>query len=284
VNAGLFHSKTRTFTPLIPRSSRLIVFAVLVLASCNQYNRLLKSTDYELKLQKAHEYYEKGNFIRSAQLFEELIPVMKGTDKSEEVYYYYTWSEYYIGDVILSQYHFKNYTRQFPAGKHVEECSFMSAYCYFRTSPQLHLDQTYTKNAVKEFQAFIDTYPESSRLDTCNVLVDQLNQKLERKDVEIIRQYFNLSDWKATIVASRIFIKEYPASRYTEEMMFLTIDSYYLLALNSITSKKEERLNGAIENYVKFADLYPESVYLSRAESIYNQCQKLKSNLDKHGF
>jgi outer membrane protein assembly factor BamD len=67
-------------------------------------------------------------------------------------------------------------------------------------------------------------------------------------------------------------------------MYYLMIDSYYLLALNSIPSKKEERLDGAIENYVKFLDLYPNSSYLSRAESVYNSCKRIKENLNKHGF
>jgi outer membrane protein assembly factor BamD len=91
------------------------------LSGCGErYNRILKSSDYDLKLTKAKEYYDKGHYIRSSQLYEELIPVVKGTEKAEEVYYYYTWSEYNLGDLIMSQYHFKNYTRQFPMGKHVE--------------------------------------------------------------------------------------------------------------------------------------------------------------------
>jgi len=200
------------------------------------------------------------------------------------VYYYYTWSEYNLGDLILSQYHFRNYTRQFPAGKHVEECHYMSAYCYYLNSPVYSLDQTFTKNAVKEFQSFIDLYPESPRLDTCNILIDKLRMKLEKKDYEIIKQYYNLSDWKASIVATKNFIREYPSSAYNEEMYYLMIHSYYLLAINSIASKKEERLDGAIENYVKFLDLYPESSYLSRAENVYNSSKRLKENLNKHGF
>jgi outer membrane protein assembly factor BamD len=279
-------SEIAIFTALKPALIKVIpaLALLLALASCDNYNRLLKSNDYELKLTKAKEYYDKGNFIRSSQLYEELIPVVKGTDRAEEVFYYYTWSEYYLGDLILSQYHFKNYTRQFPGGKHVEECYYMNAYCYYLTSPNYKLDQTYTKNAIKEFQSFIDLYPESRRLDTCNLLIDELRLKLERKDAEIIRQYYNLSDWKASIVAAKNYVKEYPGSAFNEEMMFLTIDSYYLLAINSIESKKEERLDGAIENYVKFVDLYPESTYLSRAESIYNQCKRLKANLHKHGL
>jgi outer membrane protein assembly factor BamD len=249
-----------------------------LVVSCNSYNKLLKSTNYELKLQKAKEYYDKKYFIRSSQLFEELVPVVKGTERAPDVYYYFTWSEYNLGDYILSQYYFKQFTRQYPTDKRVEECSYMSAYCYFINSPSYKLDQTYTKNAIKEFQSFVDNYPESKRIDTCNLLIDKLRGKIEKKDYEIIKQYYKLQDWKATIVATKNYLKEYPSSNYNEEMYFMMINSYYTLALNSIQSKKEERLNGAIENYVKFLDLYPKSSYLSRAESIYTNSKRIKDN------
>jgi outer membrane protein assembly factor BamD len=262
----------------------LLAVTACILASCDRFNRILKSSDYDLKLTKAKQYYDKEEYAKSSQLYEELIPVVKGTDKAEEVYYYYTWSEYNLGDYILGQYHFKNYTRQFPASKHAEECYYMNAYCFYLTSANYKLDQTSTKNAIKEFQSFADLYPESRKIDSCNMMMDKLRAKLEKKDYEIIKQYYKLSDWKAAIVATKIFIKEYPGSNYNEEMYYLTINSYYLLALNSIPSKKEERLDGAIENYVKFLDLYPNSSYLSRAESVYNSSKRIKENLNKHGF
>lgn len=252
--------------------------------SCDNYNKLLKSSDYELKYSKAKEYYDQENYIRSSQLYEELIPVMKGTDRAEEVYYYYTWSEYNLGDYLLAQFHFKQYARQYPTGKHVEECYFMSAYCYYLNSPRYSLDQTNTKNAIKEFQSFIDQYPQSPRVDSCNKLMDELRYKLELKDFEITQQYYQLSDWKSCVVASKNYLREYPGNRYAEQIYLMIIESYHLLAVNSVPSKKAERLDGAIENYVKFADQYPESSYLSRAESVYKECLRLKENLNTHGF
>ncbi len=251
----------------------------LSFASCDKFNKLLKSTDYELKLTKAKEYFDKEHYIKASQLYEELIPVVKGTEKAEEVYYYYTWSEYNLGDYILSQYHFKNFTRQFPASKHAEECYYMNAYCYYLTSSNYKLDQTSTKNAIKEFQSFVDIYNESPRIDTCNIMIDKLHSKLEKKDYEIVKQYYKLSDWKAAIVATKNFIKEYPSSELNDEMYYMMIDSYYTLAIHSIQQKKEERLDGAIENYLKFVDLYPKSTYLSGAENIYNSCKRLKNKL-----
>jgi outer membrane protein assembly factor BamD len=272
----IYPIKYATFGGLKKIIGYFVFVTIFALVSCNSYNKLLKSSDYELKFTKAKEYYDKGNYVRSSQLYQELIPVMKGTDKSEEVYYYYTWSEYNIGDQLLAQYHFKNFVRQFPASKHSEECYFMNAYCYFLNSPNYKLDQTYTKNAIQEFQSFVDAYPESQRIDSCNKLIDKLRYKIEKKEYDVVKQYYKIQDYKAAISSSKNYVKEYPGSTYNEEMYYITIDSYYLLALNSIPEKKQERLDGAIESYLKFVDLYPQSKFLNRAESVYASCKNIK--------
>lgn len=270
----------------------LVILAVFsLLTSCDRFNKLLKSSDYELKLKRAKEYYDKANYVKAEQLYSELIPIYKGTDKAEEIYFYFSYCNYYAGDFSLSQYHFKNFTRQFPTSKHTEECYFMNAYCYYLNSPHYSLDQTDTKNAIKEFQSFVDEYPESTRIDSCNKLVDKLRSKLENKDYDQIKQYYNLADYfndyKAVIASAKNFFKEFPDSKYVEEIHFLVIDSWYLLATKSIPSKKLERFDGAIESYLKFVDLYPKSNYLVKAESVYSSCLKEKETIlkkQKNGF
>ena len=59
---------------------------------------------------------------------------------------------------------------------------------------------------------------------------------------------------------------------------FIIIQSYYLLALNSIESKKQERFKAATESYIKFVDAFPKSNYLKDAELIYSSALK---NLEK---
>ncbi|MGZ3932521.1 MAG: outer membrane protein assembly factor BamD, partial [Bacteroidia bacterium] len=238
-------------------------------------------SNYELKLERAAEFYKKGTYVKALQLYEELIPIYKGSEKAEEIYYYYTYCNYYQGDYSLSQYHFKNFVRQFPTSKHTEECSFMNAYCYYMSSPNYRLDQTDTKAAIREFQSFVDDYPESRRVDTCNVLMSNLRLKLEHKDYDMVKQYYKLSDYKAVIASVNTFSKEFPDSKYVEEIRYLVIDSYYKLAINSVPAKKVQRLDGAIESYLKFVDLYPKSEFLGKAEGIYTTCVQVKENLKK---
>lgn len=256
----------------------LIALSALILSvGCNRFNKLVKSSDYELKYKKALEYYEKHNYTNAIILLEELIPVFKGTERAEEVYYYYAYSHYYQEDYGLAGYHFRTFARNYPMSKHAEECAYMNAYCFYLNSPRYSLDQYDTKNAIIEFQNFLNAFPESKRVDTCNILIDKLRAKLERKNYEITKQYFHIEDWKASIVAAEGFIAEFPGSDKCEEMRAIIIKSYYNLAINSVESKKLERIDKCMENYLKFVDLHPSSRFIRELETIYINCQRIKS-------
>lgn len=56
----------------------------LTLGSCGEYNKILKSTDRDLKYSYAKKYFEEGKYSRSITLLEELVPFMKGTAEAEE--------------------------------------------------------------------------------------------------------------------------------------------------------------------------------------------------------
>jgi outer membrane protein assembly factor BamD len=255
----------------------LTLFIAFTFFACGDFNKILKSSDFELKYTKAIEYYNKTNYTSAQTLFEELIPVFKGTERAEQVYFYYTYCHYYLTDYALAGFHFRTFARTFPNSTHAEECSFMNAYCYYLSSPKYSLDQSDTKNAIQEIQNFLNEYPESKRVDTCNILMDKLRFKLEKKSYEITKGYFFRDDWKAATPACLNFIKDFPESPHNDEMLLMVIKSYYLLAKNSVESKKADRLEKAMENYLKFVDLHPNSQFLAEAESIYKDCERLKT-------
>jgi hypothetical protein len=65
----------------------------------------------------------------------------------------------------------------------------------------------------------------------------------------------------------------------------LIVKATYLLAINSISTKVEERLQATLEAYTHFKDNYPESTYLKELETTYNKTQttltELKQNKDE---
>ena len=47
--------------------------------SCGEYNKVLKSTDYEYKYEAAKSFFGKGEYSKSATILEELITILKGS-------------------------------------------------------------------------------------------------------------------------------------------------------------------------------------------------------------
>ena len=224
----------------------------------------------------AVKYYEKEDYVKALTLLEELITLYRGTSKEENALYYYANTNYYMGDFEMARYHFRNFVKSFPNNKYAEECAFMTAECYYLNSPSYSLDQSDTKIAIKEFQAFINEYPKSTRVAQGNEIIDKLREKLEKKYYEISKQYYHTGDYKSAVYSFNNTLKDFPDTKFREELNFLIIKSYYLLALNSIESKKAERLKLTIDAYIKFVDNFPNSVFLKSAESLYESAIKMK--------
>ena len=60
---------------------------LLVLASCSNYNRLLKSTDNEYKYNAAMMYYKQKDYNRALQLFDVLQSAYRGKPQGEHSAY-----------------------------------------------------------------------------------------------------------------------------------------------------------------------------------------------------
>lgn len=260
-------------------SSAILFLAILmVFAGCSKYQRILKSNDFEKKFDMAKVYYDNGKYQKAFPLFEELITVFRGTSKAEDVYYYYAYCNYKLGDFMLAGYHFDNFVRTFPRSERAEDAQFMNAKCYFLDSAEPSLDQASTKKAIDELQLFINKYPSSPKVDECNDLMDRLRYKLETKSYNGAKLYYRLGEYKAAIFALRNTLKDFPDTKFREEISFMILRSSYLLADNSIVEKKIERFEQTLRECDTFIERFPRSKDLSSAQNIKEDSLK---ELDK---
>ena len=216
----------------------LLTLLLVVLWSCSDYNRVLKSPNPELKYAKSIELYDEEDYARSLPLLEELIPLYRGTEKGKKIYYYYCYANYHLNYMIAAAYHFKQFANTYPHSEEAEDAMFMAAYCNYLESPVPSLDQAPTYEALEELQIFANTYPESPLLDSANNLVDELRSKLEAKAFLNAKQYYKIRRYKSAIVALNNFQEEYPLSTYSEQVKLLVLKSYYYLSINSIDLHK----------------------------------------------
>jgi outer membrane protein assembly factor BamD len=245
------------------------IILLLIISACGDYNKILKSTDYEFKYKKAIEYYEQGEFVKAGTLFQELVNIYRGTSRADQIYYYYAKSMMGQKDYLMATHYFKSLLREFPGSEYGEEAQFMVGYCSYLLSPKPRLDQTVTKEAIESFQLYINLYPYNERVDEANRLIDELKDKLVYKSYLSARLYYDFENYKAAVIALDNSLKEYPESQYREELMYMLLKSKYLLAINSVEDKKAERLSSALDEYFSFVDEYPESKYRREVDRFY---------------
>ncbi|MEC7955323.1 MAG: outer membrane protein assembly factor BamD [Bacteroidota bacterium] len=249
--------------------------------SCSEYNKILKGSDYDLKFEKALEYYDKNQCYRTLPLLDELMSYFRMTNKGEEVYYYYAKTQYCMGDYYLAGYYFKRFVKNFPQSVKAEECAFNAAICMMRNSPDYYLDQSDSYKAIDEFQLFMSKYPNSPWVDSCNTLVKDLRSRLEKKSFEKAKLYFKMEKYRSAVIAFKSALSEFPDTRFKEDIMFLALKSNYLYAENSVITKKVERFEETIKSYHNFVDSFRNSNYFREAENFYSsslkELEKLKS-------
>jgi outer membrane protein assembly factor BamD len=259
-------------------SAAFITGLLIITGSCSKYQALLKSNDYGQKYDMGVVYYNQGNYYKALQLFDDVLPFYRGTDKAEQLAYYYAYCHYYQGDNVLASYYFEKFTKSFPNSKYAEECQFMSAKCKYLDSPSYSLDQTNTYEAINDLQLFLDLYPNSERVKECNELIDILRRKLEKKEYEIARLYLKMTNYLSAIVTFNNLLKDFPDTDYREDALFSLTKANYLYATNSIVTKKKERFQNTVEAYDAFVRAFPNSTYLKQADTYYkNSLQQLEN-------
>lgn len=252
-----------------------ICLCVLVLTSaCNrELHRIEKSGDPERKLTYANAMYDKKKFATAQQLYEELRPVYKGTDKFEDINYRNAYCSYNLKDYVQGAFLFKNYLDAFPNSPRAQEVDYMQAYCYYKQSPKVPLDQTNTIKAIAALQTFINEFPNGDKVPEANLLIELCRKKLEQKEFNSAELYFNLGYYKAAGIAFKSLMRNYPDSDKSDSYKLYSIRAYYRYAQNSIPEKQLERYQQVLTEYLDFSDHYGASKYKPDAEKYYALAQ-----------
>ncbi|NCD67944.1 outer membrane protein assembly factor BamD [Mucilaginibacter agri] len=249
--------------------SGLFICSLLALGSCkSKFEKLKASNDNAKKYQEAMKYYNKKEYSKALDLFDGLTQRYRGQTEAEDLFYYNAYTNYKLKDYTSARYHFKTFADTYPNSARAEECRFMSAYCYYLDSPIFSLDQENTLKAIETLQLFINLYPKSERVAEASKLIQNLRDKLEQKAYTNAKLYLTIGDYQSAVIAFGNVLRDYPDTKYAEEMEFLSIRAQYKYSKNSTDFRQEERFGQVLSMYDQYAEKYPQSKYLHEALGI----------------
>jgi outer membrane protein assembly factor BamD len=280
----------------------------LGLQSCSDFNEVVKSDDYARKFEVANQLFEEGSkpmlkrngqpklrsngeyklktntLLHSVTLYEQIYQRMPKTPEGELAYFRIGKAYYLAGDYYMGGYYLGVFPKRFPFSTKAEESLFLSAMCSVQNSPETSLDQNETELAINDLQTFIDQFPNSILVDSCNRIIDKLYGKLELKDYQTVKLYDKTERFHAAVTSAETYLEDHPMSSYDEEVSYLLVKNSYLLAKNSIDSKKKERIEQTIERYRNFAARFPVSTHLRELERFEEEMKEELADINNSGI
>ncbi len=256
------------------RNYIILSLFTLIFCSCGEYQRALKSSDYNYKFEFAKQAFEQKRWTQAATLFKECCTVFKGTDKAEESYYLLAMSHFENKDYISSGAYFKSYYTRYPKGKFVELARFYCGYGFYLDSPDPQLDQSTTIQGIEELQAFLDLFPRSDKVPQAQAAVFELQDKLTLKQLQNAQLYYNLgtymgNNYESCVIVARNAVRDYPYSKYKEDLELLILKARFKEAELSVDERKRDRFREVIDEYYSFINNYPDSPNRAEADNIF---------------
>lgn len=252
----------------------------LILTSCGEYQKVLKSRDPEMKYQMAMRYFNEEKYVRSQTLLEDISQYYKGTERAQDVVIYLARS--YMGQKSYTSAaeYFQAYLRNYPKGKYAAEACFQVGHCYYMDSPDARLDQNITFQSVDAFQTFIENYPTSDYINQAYKEQDEMYDKLAYKELLNARLYYNMgtylgNNYLSCEITARNALKDYPSNKHQEELNWLILESKYQQMMHSVEDKKIDRAIEAEDEYYSFVATFPESKHRNQAERFGKEIQKI---------
>lgn len=262
----------------------LLMFS-LVLFSCGEYQKVLNKGSIEEKYKMAVKMYETKKYGKALRLFEKVTPAYRGKPQMERVQFMVAQSNFNEKNYSLAGYYFDRFTNNYPKSSKREEAAFLSAYSFKLSSPVFSKDPTDTNKALEAFQSFINTYPDSDKIEEANKHYQELRYKLQKKYFEIAKTYYTTADYdmrnyKAAIQAFDNLLSDYLGSEFKEEALFYRFKCAHDFELKSTDRRKSIRIKDAIEAYEKLKRNFPESKYMEEANEMLATLKKEEVRID----
>ncbi len=77
------------------------------------------------------------------------------------------------------------------------------------------------------------------------------------------------NNYESAVIVAKNAIKDYPYSKYKEDLEMLVLKARYQEASMSVDERKADRFRDVIDEYYSFINNYPDSPNREEAENIY---------------
>jgi len=235
----------------------LLLAAALLAAGCGSSGDLVNAGPEE-RFAAGKKLFDDSDYTEAIAEFDIVKLQFPGSAVADDAQYYTGEAHFSKGEYLLAVEEFRTLKRNMASSPLIPAAQYRIGLAYYNLSPRPELDQTYTRQAIDEFQAFIEYYPADDRRKDAEEKIQELNGKLARKLYDSAEQYVKLGYHRSAGVYYDLVIQQYHDSPYAEPA--------YIGKITSLVDRR--RYSEAKDEIAKFFERYPDSLLKGEAEKL----------------
>jgi outer membrane protein assembly factor BamD len=213
----------------------------------------------------AKEKYEEGKYDTSVLAFQKVLFSYPGLSYVDSAQYWFAMSYYGREDYHLAAAEFRRLITNFPGSELADDAQFMIGKAYFEAAPDdPGLDQTDTKDAIKQLEAFLEDYPLSDRRQDGEELLLEARERIVTKQFRAAEQYRRLGNNQAARIYFEDIVTEHSYSRLVPKALFQ-------LAEIDVEQKQYEEARDKLNNLMQ---AFPEHELVDNAARLKESVRK----------
>lgn len=185
-----------------------LILTALLFISCSD-DELQNQNSPEIALRDALNLLKEDELLEAKNALYALTIRYAGTETAET-------AQYYLGEthtkmdkhLLAANAYFQVYER-FKGSEYVERAQYKEAKAYEMLSPDMALDQTYTKTAIQRYTDFIADHPNSEFRKDAEFAIGTLTNKLATKLYDSARIYYKLERWRSAFKYIKLVKQRY---------------------------------------------------------------------------
>ncbi len=202
--------------------------------------------------------FDEGDYLEAIAEFQIVKLQYPGSAVADDAQFYTGESHFNRGEYLLAIEEFRTLKRNMASSPLVPAAQYRIALSYYVLSPRPELDQTYTRQSIDEFQAFVEYYPLDERRNDAEEKIKELNGRLAEKLFDSAEQYVKLGYHRSAGYYFDFVIQQYHDSPFAEPA--------YVGKIRSLITRR--RFDEAREEISKFLERYPETSLRGEVEGL----------------
>lgn len=242
-----------------------LIFAMLI-SSCGSSN-VVQNLSAEERFDLGKKKYLNGDYLEAINDFQLIKLQYPASSVADDAQYYLAECRYAREEFLLASEEYQSLKRLMASSPFVPQAQYKIGMCYYSLAPRSSLDQTYSRKAIEEFQAFVEEYRADTLVASAESKIRELNTRLAQKLYETADVYEKLDYNKSATLYYDMIVEQYHDTEYAEPALLKK-------AKMLVKRKKFDEARTEID---KFLTRYPSSRLRQDAESLRSSIEALGS-------